>query len=166
MDYQLLQLAAVYAEDARVPRTAGPRRPSRSALSSFGSWIRRTIQRRRGYQRLQQTEDLTYLWLEDGPEEEPDRTIFEPPEDLLAPGDALQLWHLTPDPPGAAGGLPDQPGRHPGAYPAALRVVRGVHSAAGPSHGRARPVRASGSPHPGPDWRLLVASGLMASFYS
>ena len=89
MDYQLLQLAAVYAEDARVPRTAGPRRPSRSALSSFGSWIRRTIQRRRGYQRLQQAEDLTYLWLEDGPEEEPDRTIFEPPEDLLAPGDAL-----------------------------------------------------------------------------
>ncbi len=89
MDYQLLQLAAVYAEDARVPRTAGPRRPSSSALSSFGSWIRRTIQRRRGYQRLQQPEDLTYLWLEDGPEEEPERTIFEPPEDLLAPGDAL-----------------------------------------------------------------------------
>ncbi len=89
MDYQLLQLAAVYAEDARVPRTAGPRRHSRSALSSFGSWIRRTIQRRRGYQRLQQAEDLTYLWLEDGPEEEPDMTIFEPPEDLLAPGDAL-----------------------------------------------------------------------------
>jgi hypothetical protein len=89
MDYQLLQLAAVYAEDARVPRTAGPRHPSRSALSSFGSWIRRTIQRRRGYQRLQQPEDLTYLWLEDGPEEEPGRTIFEPPEDLLAPGDAL-----------------------------------------------------------------------------
>jgi hypothetical protein len=89
MDYQLLQLAAVYAEDARVPRTAGPRRPSRSALSSFGNWIRRTIQRRRGYQRLQQPEDLTYLWLEDGPEEEPERTIFEPPEDLLAPGDAL-----------------------------------------------------------------------------
>jgi len=89
MDYQLLQLAAVYAEDARVPRTAGPRRPSRSALSSFGSWIRRTIQRRRGYQRLQQPEDLTYLWLEDGPEEEPERSIFEPPEDLLAPGDAL-----------------------------------------------------------------------------
>jgi hypothetical protein len=89
MDYQLLQLAAVYAEDARVPRTAGPRRPSRSALSSCVNWIRRTIQRRRGYQRLQQPEDLTYLWLEDGPEEEPERTIFEPPEDLLAPGDSL-----------------------------------------------------------------------------
>ena len=89
MDYQLLQLAAVYAEDTRVPRTAGPRRPSRSPLSSFGNWIRRTIQRRRGYQRLQQPEDLAYLWLEDGPEDEPERTIFEPPEDPLPPGDVL-----------------------------------------------------------------------------
>ncbi len=89
MDYQLLQLAAVYAEDTRVPRTADPRHPSRSALSSFRSWIRRTIQRRRGYQRLQQPEDLAYLWLEDGPEDEPERTIFEPPEDLLPPGDVL-----------------------------------------------------------------------------
>jgi hypothetical protein len=89
MDYQLLQLAAVYAEDTRVPRTAGPRHPSRNALSSFRSWIRRTIQRRRGYQRLQQPEDLTYLWLEDGPEDEPERTIFEPPEDLPPPGDVL-----------------------------------------------------------------------------
>ncbi len=89
MDYQLLQLAAVYAEDTRVPRTAGPRHPSRSALSSFRSWVRRAIQRRRGYQRLQQPEDLAYLWLEDGPENEPERTIFEPPEDLPPPGDVL-----------------------------------------------------------------------------
>jgi hypothetical protein len=89
MDYQLLQLAAVYAEDTRVPRTAGPRHPSRSALSSFRSWVRRAIQRRRGYQRLQQPEDLAYLWLEDGPEDEPERTIFEPPEDLPPPGDVL-----------------------------------------------------------------------------
>jgi hypothetical protein len=89
MDYQLLQLAAVYAEDTRVPRVAGPRHPSRSALSFFRNWIRRTIQRRRGYQRLQQPEDLAYLWLEDGPEDEPERTIFEPPEDLLPPGDVL-----------------------------------------------------------------------------
>jgi hypothetical protein len=89
MDYQLLQLAAVYAEDARVPRTAVPRHPSRSAYSSFGNWIRRVIRRRWGYQRLQQPEDLAYLWLEDGPEDEPERTIFEPPEDPLPPRDVL-----------------------------------------------------------------------------
>ncbi len=87
MDSQLLQLAAIYAEDARVPRATVPHYPSRSA--SIGNWIRRVLRRRRGYQRLQQPEDLTYLWLEDGPEDEPERTIFEPPEDLLPPRDVL-----------------------------------------------------------------------------
>jgi hypothetical protein len=89
MDFQLLQLAAVHAEDARVPRTTVPHHPSRSVSSSFGNWIRRVIRRRRGYQRLQQPEDLAYLWLEDGPEDEPERTIFEPPEVLLPPRDVL-----------------------------------------------------------------------------
>jgi hypothetical protein len=87
MDYQLLQLAAIYAEDARVPRTTVPLHPSRSASSSFGKWIRRVLRRRRGYQHLQQPEDLAYLWLEDGPEDEPERTIFESPEDPLPPRD-------------------------------------------------------------------------------
>ncbi len=89
MDYQLLQLAAVYAEGTRIPRTAVPRHPTRSVSSFLGNWIRRIIRRRRGYQRLQQPEDLAYLWLEDGPEDEPERTIFEPPEDPLPHRDVL-----------------------------------------------------------------------------
>ncbi len=84
MDTQLLQLAALYAEDVRVPRATVPHYPSRHASTQFGNWIRR-----RGYQRLQQPEDLTYLWLEDGPEDEPRRTIFEPPKDPLPPRDVL-----------------------------------------------------------------------------
>jgi hypothetical protein len=52
------------------------------------------LRRTRGYQRLQQPEDLSYLWLQDGSEDEPERTIFEPLEDSPFPGDGPSVeWN-------------------------------------------------------------------------